>query len=70
MIPLPTNIEKQFVLEGTVKEICLLGEGLINETYIIETEGNSPNYILQCKNKNIFKDVPAMMNNIYNLGRM
>jgi len=40
MIPLPTNIEKQFALEGTVKEIRLLGEGLINETYIIETEGN------------------------------
>lgn len=58
------NIEKHFSFEGTVKETRPLGEGLINDTYFVETEGNSPNYILQRKNKNIFKDVPAMMDNI------
>lgn len=58
------NIEKHFSFEGTVKETRPLGEGLINDTYFVETEGDSPNYILQRKNKNIFKDVPAMMENI------
>lgn len=59
------NIEKHFSFEGIVKEIRPLGEGLINDTYFVETEGDDPNYILQRKNKNIFKDVPAMMDNIH-----
>lgn len=58
------DIGKHFSFEGTIKEIRPLGEGLINDTYFVETEGNSPNYILQRKNKNIFKDIPAMMENI------
>jgi len=65
MISLPANIEQKFAFDGLVKEIRPLGEGLINDTFFVETEGNSPNYILQRKNKNIFRDVPAMMNNIY-----
>lgn len=59
------TIGKQFNFEGTVKEIRALGEGLINDTFFVETEGNSPNYILQRKNKNIFTHIPAMMDNIY-----
>lgn len=59
------NIEKHFSFEGIIKGVSPLGEGLINDTYFVETEGNAPNYILQRKNKNIFKDVPAMMDNIY-----
>lgn len=59
------NIEKHFSFEGKVKETRSLGEGLINDTYFVETEGNDPNYILQRKNKNIFKDIPAMMDNIH-----
>jgi len=65
MISLPVNIEQKFTFEGIVKEIRPLGEGLINDTFFVETEGKSPNYILQRKNKSIFKDVPAMMDNIY-----
>lgn len=59
------KIGKNFTFEGTVKEIRPLGEGLINDTFFVETEGTSPNYILQRKNKNIFKDIPAMMENIH-----
>ncbi|WP_108821440.1 phosphotransferase enzyme family protein [Dysgonomonas sp. Marseille-P4361] len=58
------NIGKHFSFEGTVKEIRPFGDGLINDTFFVETEGNSPNYILQRKNKNIFTDIPAMMDNI------
>lgn len=60
-----TSIGKQFAFEGTVKEIRPLGEGLINDTFFVETKGNSPDYILQRKNKNIFTDIPAMMDNIH-----
>lgn len=59
------NIGKKFAFEGTVKEIRPLGEGLINDTFFVETEGADPNYILQRKNKNIFKNIPAMMDNIH-----
>ncbi|MDU1903494.1 MAG: aminoglycoside phosphotransferase family protein [Dysgonomonas sp.] len=60
-----SEIGKQFQFEGTVKEIRPLGEGLINDTFFVETEGKSPNYILQRKNKNIFQNIPAMMENIH-----
>lgn len=57
-------VESKFLFEGIVKEVRPLGEGLINDTFFVETEGDSPNYILQRKNKAIFKNVPAMMDNI------
>ncbi len=58
------EIALQFEIEGTVRSIDSLGEGFINDTLIVRTEGSSPDYILQRKNKAIFPDVPAMMENI------
>lgn len=58
------EIAGKFRLEGKVKEVLPLGEGFINDTFIIKTDGNSPDYILQRKNKRIFSPVPAMMENI------
>ncbi len=58
------NIASQFDLEGTIAEIKPLGEGFINDTFVVKTEGDSPNYILQRKNHIIFPDVPGMMENI------
>lgn len=58
------SIAENFALEGKIAEIGSLGDGFINDTFIIRTEGETPDYILQRKNKNIFPDVPAMMENI------
>lgn len=58
------DIASRFELEGKVADIRPLGEGFINDTYIITTEGNAPDYILQRKNHLIFPDVPGMMENI------
>lgn len=59
------KIAENFCLFGTIDRIETLGEGFINDTFIIYTsEPDSPNYILQRKNKNIFKDIPSMMENI------
>ena len=59
------KIANKFQLEGKIVQIAPLGDGFINDTFIIETEGeNAPNYLMQRKNKNIFIDIPAMMNNI------
>lgn len=59
------EIASHFKFEGTVSNIRPFGDGLINDTFLVETEGDSPSYILQRKNKNIFTDVPAMMDNIH-----
>ena len=58
------NIASQFDLEGTIAEIKPLGGGVINDTFVVKTEGDAPNYILQRKNHVIFPDVPGMMENI------
>lgn len=60
-----SEIAEQFCFEGNIADIRPLGEGLINDTFIVETSGSDPNYILQRKNKQIFQNVPAMMENIY-----
>jgi len=57
-------IAAEFALEGEVESIRTLGDGFINDTLIIRTAGPAPDYILQRKNKSIFPDVPAMMENI------
>ena len=59
-----TQLLSKFNFEGTVNEVKPLGGGLINDTFFVTTEGNSPNYILQRKNKKIFTDIPSMMQNI------
>ncbi|WP_340112793.1 phosphotransferase enzyme family protein [Maribellus mangrovi] len=59
-----TEIASNFKLEGQVEEVAPLGEGFINDTFIINTVGNGPKYILQRKNKNIFSPIPDMMENI------
>lgn len=58
------NIAGQFDLKGRIAEITALGEGFINDTFVVKTEGDAPDYILQRKNHIIFPDVPGMMDNI------
>lgn len=58
------EIAKNFQLEGNITEVIPLGEGFINDTFIIKTGEGTPNYILQRKNKRIFSPIPAMMANI------
>jgi thiamine kinase-like enzyme len=62
------NLEKiaaKFKLEGTVDRVEPMGEGFINDTFIIYTsEPTISNYLLQRKNKRIFHPIPAMMENI------
>lgn len=60
-----TDIAQSFSFEGEILQVKPFGDGLINDTFFVETKGDSPNYILQKKNKNIFTDVPAMMDNIH-----
>lgn len=57
-------IASRFALDGEILDITPVGEGFINDTYRIRTGSGTPDYILQRKNGNIFKDVPAMMENI------
>ena len=56
------HIAALFAFEGEINSVALLGEGFINDTYIVTTTTNK--YILQRKNHNVFPNVPAMMENI------
>lgn len=59
------KIAAHFKLEGKVDRVEPMGEGFINDTFIIRTvEDSVTDYLLQRKNKKIFTDVPAMMENI------
>ncbi len=59
------QIAASFQLEGKVEKVEQMGEGFINDTFIIRTlEKSTPDYLLQRKNKRIFTNVPAMMENI------
>ncbi|MBQ6437681.1 MAG: aminoglycoside phosphotransferase family protein [Bacteroidales bacterium] len=59
------ELASRFALRGTVTDVRPLGEGFINDTYMVFVEGSDrPAYILQRKNHAVFPDVPAMMENI------
>ena len=58
------EIASQFALEGNIASVEALGEGFINDTFVVKSEGSAPDYILQRKNHIVFPDVPGMMDNI------
>ncbi len=58
------EIVSHFAIEGKVVEVAPLGNGLINTTYKVTTEGSTPDYVLQNVNVSIFPDMDLLMNNI------
>lgn len=59
------NILSQFQTQATLLSAQPYGSGHINDTYLVKTaEGTQPDYILQRVNHRIFKNVPALMDNI------
>lgn len=58
------QIVAQFDIQGTVNKVKPLGNGLINTTYKVTTEGSAPDYVLQHINNAIFPDVDMLMGNI------
>jgi len=58
-----SNLASQFAIEGEVTEVKPLGNGLINDTYLVRTTGTY-SYVLQRINTAIFTDVELLMNNI------
>lgn len=61
------HIAQHFAFDAPIVDIKSLGQGFINDTYIVTTELSR--YILQRKNHNIFPDVGAMMDNIWRVTR-
>ena len=58
------TILTQFEITGSVKEVKPLGNGLINDTYHVVTDGNAPDYVLQRINNAIFQNVDLLQHNI------
>lgn len=58
-------IISHFDVQGDVTEIKPLGNGLINDTFVVKTASpETPDYVLQRINHNIFKDVDTLQHNI------
>lgn len=64
MDPKINAIIGQFAIEGVPASVKPLGDGLINDTYVVRTEGTAPDYVLQRINHHIFTDVPGLQRNI------
>lgn len=59
------QLVSHFDVQGTVKSVKPLGNGLINDTYkVAMNEENAPAYVLQRINNAIFKDVELLQSNI------
>lgn len=58
------EIARKFDIKGEVLDIKPLGNGLINDTYLITTEAGAPDYVLQHINNAVFKDVELLHHNI------
>ena len=56
-------IAGKFAIKGNIKEVKPLGNGLINDTYKVETDGTEA-YVLQRINNAIFQDVELLQHNI------
>ena len=57
------EIVGHFAVEGEVTGIRPLGNGLINDTFLVETDGPD-DYVLQRINQSIFQDVDLLQHNI------
>ena len=57
------DIVSRFAAEGAVVSVDPLGNGLINDTFRVRTEGPA-DYVLQRINNAVFKDVPLLQRNI------
>lgn len=59
------QIVAQFDTQGTISNIKPLGNGLINDTYLVETvEAHCPDYVLQRINHLVFQQVDVLQGNI------
>lgn len=59
-----TDIINGFDISAEVNDIQPLGKGLINDTYLVKTEGDAPDYVLQRINDSIFKNPELLQRNI------
>ena len=56
---------EQFNLQGIIEKVTPFPGGNIHESFYVKTAGEeNPDYLLQHKNQYVFRNVPAMMENI------
>lgn len=61
----PIIAASNFRINSEILSVKPFGEGNIHESFYVETKADRfPNYLLQHKNKHVFRDIPSMMNNI------
>lgn len=63
------NIASQFNIEGVISDISRLGNGHINDTFLVTAKSKEKEnlYVLQRINSNVFKEPSKVMDNIWNV---
>lgn len=60
-------IAQQFSIEGKPNHISEFGEGIINHSYLIQTDNGHNQYVLQQINHKVFRNIDLLQNNIYHI---
>lgn len=61
-----TDVLPHFNVHGNIEKVEPFGSGHIHDTFYVKTQAaTSPDYLLQRVNHHVFKDVPAVMENIH-----
>lgn len=58
------DIIRHFSISEEIAAVSPLGDGLINDTYLVTTSSDDQDYVLQRINHNVFKNVDGMQRNI------
>lgn len=62
------TILQQFDFEGELRNVRAFGDGHINDTFAVTTVGEeTPDYVLQRINTNVFLDAAALMDNMHHV---
>lgn len=61
------RIAGEFALNGRIVDVAPYGRGLINDTYLVSTDGNPGRAILQRINQRVFPDPAGIMTNLRTL---
>ncbi|WP_374951206.1 phosphotransferase enzyme family protein [Mucilaginibacter sp.] len=62
------DIISEFAITGSIANTITIETGHINDTYrLINADAAAPDYLLQRINRAVFKDVPALMENIWHV---
>ncbi|NLB68191.1 MAG: aminoglycoside phosphotransferase family protein [Lentisphaerae bacterium] len=66
------KVFRKFVEKGQITSVAQNFSGLINQTYFLSqigSDGVLRKYVMQCMNRNVFKNLPQLMDNVFRVSQ-